>query len=213
MSSYGRISNNIVMQIITPPPGFALEDCIHPSLAGRYTAIPDGVDIGAIYDADAGTYTNPDATAVAASEADAAAQLAAAQASKLVAINAAAQDALSALAAGYPDWEVSTWDQQRREAVAVAADNTLVDIPDPKPEGWQDPIPLIRNMATVRISLGVTVSARILALAERIVVNAAAWSTTAGKLIGQRQDLEDAVNTAESPEAVADITIDFGGAA
>lgn len=213
MSSYARLTDNTVAEVITPPVGFALANCVHPSLIDRYTAIPDGVEVGATYDADAGTYTNPDAEVVAAPEADAATLLAAAQANKRVEINAAAQTALAALAAGYPDWEVSTWDQQLREAVAVVADNALVDVPDPKPEDWDDPIPLIRTMATTRTSLGVTVSARILTLAERIVANAAAWSVAAGKLIGLRQGYEDAINTATSPEDVEAITMDFGGAA
>lgn len=206
MSSYARIINATVSDIITPPDGFALAQCIHASLVAQYTAIPDGIEVGATYDADTGTYTNPDTTAVATPEADVAAQLAAAKATKLVEINAAAQTALAALAAGYPDWEVSTWDQQLREANLVAADATLAN---DLAEGATDTIPLIRRMATARTSLGDTVSARIIALAGRIRTNAAAWSALAGTIIGKRQAYEDAVDKASTVEGVEGITVTF----
>lgn len=206
MSSYARLTDNTVAEVITPPVGFALANCVHPSLIDRYTAIPDGVEVGATYDADAGTYTNPDAEVVAAPEADAATLLAAAQANKRVEINAAAQTALAALAAGYPDWEVSTWDQQLREAQLVTADNTLAaDLA----EGATDTIPLIRQMATARTSLGDTVAERILALAARIITNAASWSSAAGAIIGKRQAYEDAVGVATTADDVEAIVVTF----
>ncbi len=207
MSSYAYIVDNQAVQTITPPAGHVLADCLHPSLVGLYTAIPDGVVVGATYNADADTWTNPDATAVASPEADEATQLAAARATRLAAINAAAQAALATLASGYPDWEVSSWDQQLREAQLVAADNALAD---DLAEGATDAIPLVRQMATARLSLGDTTAARIITLSERIIANAAAWSVAAGTIIGQRQALEDAVNAAATPAAVAAITITIG---
>ena len=133
-------------------------------------------------------------------------KLTVAKAIKLAAVVAAAQTALAALATGYPDWEVSTWDQQLREAQLVAADNTLAaDLA----EGVTDTIPLIRQMATARTSLGDTVAARIIALAGRIRTNAAAWSPAAGAIIGKRQAMEDAVGAAGTPEAVASVVVDF----
>lgn len=211
MSSYARIVDNQAVQTITPPVGHTLAECLHPSLVGLYTEVPAGVVAGAVYDAETGTWTNPDATAVPAPEADAAAQRAAARTNKLAAINAAAGTALDALAAGYPDREVASWDQQVREAALVAADATRADAPA---EGAEDAIPLLRAMATVRPSLSPdgTTADRIIELARRIRANAAAWSVAAGAIIGRRQALEDAVTEAETVEAVAAIVVDFGGA-
>lgn len=56
---YARIVGGVVQDVITPPPGFELSDCLHPSLVHLYVPIPDGVVAGATYDASAQVYTNP----------------------------------------------------------------------------------------------------------------------------------------------------------
>ncbi|EHJ46329.1 hypothetical protein DFW101_0312 [Solidesulfovibrio carbinoliphilus subsp. oakridgensis] len=129
-----------------------------------------------------------------------AAALAQAKTVKLAEIRAACDTALAPLAAAYPEREVQSWPQQIAEANAYAADAAAA-------------VTLLRTMAAERPSLGETDEARVAELARRILANAAAWSTIAGPIIGKRQALEDAVVAADTPEAVADITIDLGGAA
>jgi hypothetical protein len=207
MSSYARIIENQAVEIITPPAGHTLADCLHPSLVDQYDAIPNGIQVGATYDPATTAWTNPDTTAVAAPDAAPETVLAAARTNALLGINAAAQAALDRLAAGYPEREVATWDQQLAEANRVAVDPSLAaDLA----ADAVDAIPLIRQMATARPSLGDTVADRILALAQRIRVNAASWSVAAGRIIGQRQALADAVEAATTPEAVADLGVAVG---
>jgi hypothetical protein len=132
--------------------------------------------------------------------------LAIAKASKLAAINTAANVALSVLTIGYPDLEVGTWDQQLTEAKLVAATPALAQ---PLAEGAPDPIPFLRQLATARESLGATPADRIVAQAAKILANAAAWAAASGAIVGRRLALEDAVDAAGSPEAVAAIVVEF----
>lgn len=202
MSSYARIIDNRAVEIIAPPAGHMLADCLHPSLVGAYTEVPGDVRPGATCNPDTGIWTNPDSTAVAAPAADAAAVLAVARTNAVATLNTAAQTALDGLAAGYPGREVASWDQQVREALLVATDATLAEAPA---GDGVDAVPLLRAMAAERPSLGDTTAARVVELARRVRANASAWSLAAGRIIGRRQAQIDQVMAAETPEAVAAI--------
>ena len=58
---YARIVDGIVVEIITPPAGFALADSLHPTLAAQCLPLPEGIVVGASYDAVADAWTNPPA--------------------------------------------------------------------------------------------------------------------------------------------------------
>jgi hypothetical protein len=123
-----------------------------------------------------------------------------AQSAALAAIRAACDAALSPITAQYPDREVQSWPQQIAEATALASDPAA-------------PAPLLRQMAAMRPSLGDALDERVAELARRILANAAAWSALAGPIIGRRQALDDQVMAAVTPEVVAAVVIDLGGAA
>ena len=75
------------------------------------------------------------------------------------------------LVAEYSDGEIRSWDQQRAEATAYAADNTAST-------------PLLSAIATAR---GITVSE----LATKVLANAAAYETAYGTLLGKYQKNKD----------------------
>jgi len=131
---------------------------------------------------------------------DEAVVLAEAKSAKIAAVNVACDAALAPLTMTYPDREVLSWPQQIAEATTLATDPTAA-------------APLLRQMAAERPSLGETPEGRVAELARRILANAAAWSAVAGPVLGKRQALEDAVNACTTPETVAAIVIDLGGAA
>ena len=132
----------------------------------------------------------------------------AARAGQLAAIRAACDASIDVLAAGYPEREVDSWDQQLREANLVAAAASLANDPA---EGAEDAIPLLRAMAIARPSLSPdgTTADRVTELARRIRANATAWSEVAGTIIGQRQALEDAINEAATVDAVLTVEVNI----
>jgi hypothetical protein len=75
------------------------------------------------------------------------------------------------LVAKYTDGEIRTWDQQRSEATAYTADNTVST-------------PLLSAIATAR---GITVSE----LATKILNNASAYESAYGTLLGRYQKNKD----------------------
>ena len=91
------------------------------------------------------------------------------------------------LAPHYPQHEIDTWDQQRREAVAYQADPSIADTP------------LLTAMATAR---GMTVEA----LAARVLVKAQAFAQAGGAILGAQQALEDQLGTILADLAAGTIT-------
>lgn len=122
--------------------------------------------------------------------------IASAKALKLAGINEGCQAALRGLTATYPDMELLTFDQQKREAETHLADATAE-------------CPLLSPLAEAR---GITLDD----LAGRVLAKAAAFSAASGALIGQRQRMEDALDACTSVEEVQALAVNYslpGGAA
>lgn len=92
------------------------------------------------------------------------------------------------LAPNYPQHEIDTWDQQRREAVAYTDDPTT-------------DTPLLSAMATAR---GWTVAD----LASRVLVKAEAFAVAGGEILGRQQAAEDQLQTIMADLAAGTITED-----
>lgn len=90
------------------------------------------------------------------------------------------------LAPNYPQHEIDTWDQQRREAVAYTTDSTA-------------DTPLLKAVAAAR---GWTVAA----LAARVLVKAEAFAQAGGAILGAQQALEDQLQTIMADLAAGTIT-------
>jgi len=116
------------------------------------------------------------------------AMLEAARTAKRMEINAACDAAVAKLAAAYPEREIQSWPQQVKEAEALAADADA-------------PAPLLAAIAETR-GLPVT------ELAGLVLSKMVAYAQASGALIGLRQALEDALDAAETIEAVAVITFE-----
>lgn len=112
-----------------------------------------------------------------------------AKASKLSEINAAADRAISALTATYPDREISTFDKQEAEARAYTADATAST-------------PLLSALSQAR---GIELPE----LARRVIAKADAFAVASGSIIGQRQALEDRLDTCTTIEEVRAITVNI----
>ena len=108
---------------------------------------------------------------------------------KLSEINAAADVAISVLTATYPDREISTFDKQEAEARAYAADPTAST-------------PLLSALAQAR---GIELPE----LARRVIAKADAFAVASGSIIGQRQALEDRLDTCTTVEEVRAITVNI----
>ena len=101
---------------------------------------------------------------------------------KLAAANAECDRRINAIVATYPSAEVMTFPKQEAEALAFQANPAT-------------PTPLIDALVTSRaIPKGV--------LAGRIVSKANDFAAKSGAIIGYRQKLEDAINAAETHEAL-----------
>ena len=96
---------------------------------------------------------------------------------------------LGALKAGYPDGEVVSWDQQVIEARAREVSPTAVT-------------PLLSAIAAQR---GIDVTT----LAGRVLEKANAYAVASGSIIGARQRLEDAINAANTVEALSAINTEW----
>lgn len=56
---YARISsNNTVIETFTPPTGFSVADCFHPSIASQFVEVPDAVEANWIKQGD-GSFIAP----------------------------------------------------------------------------------------------------------------------------------------------------------
>lgn len=110
-----------------------------------------------------------------------------AKAAKLSEINKAADKIMAALISTYPDHEISTFDKQEAEARAYMADPTA-------------PTPLLSALAKAR---GLSMDE----LVKRVIVKADAFAVASGYIIGQRQALEDQLDTCKTLEEVQSIVV------
>lgn len=109
------------------------------------------------------------------------------KAAKLSEINKAADKIMAALISTYPDREISTFDKQEAEARAYMAD----------PEA---PTPLLSALAKAR---GIDMDE----LVKRVIAKADAFAAASGYIIGQRQALEDQLDTCKTLEEVQSIVV------
>jgi len=109
---------------------------------------------------------------------------------KLEEINADAVDAIQAIAAGYPQFEIDTWQDQEAEARAWLADNSA-------------PTPTLAPIAAAR---GITLAD----LCARVIAKAEAYRPAVAAVIGRRQALEDAITAATTAAAVQAIAWPMG---
>ena len=100
-------------------------------------------------------------------------------------VHAEARQRRDLLAPNYPQHEIDTWDQQRREAVAYKADPLAG-------------VPLLASMATAR---GWTIAD----LADRVLLKANAFATGGGAILGAQQALEDQIEAVLSDLAAGTI--------
>lgn len=112
-----------------------------------------------------------------------------AKAAKLSEINAAADRTIATLTATYPNREISTFDKQESEARAYAADPTAST-------------PLLSALAQAR---GIELSE----LVQRVIAKADILAMASGSIIGQRQALEDRLDTCTTVEDVQAITVNI----
>ena len=98
-----------------------------------------------------------------------------------------AQTFLSPMAVQYCGLEMTTWDQQAAEAVAVTANPA-------------EPTPLLTPMAQAR---GMDVPA----LAARVLTNETAWKAISGHVIGQRLAYQDRLDAATDVPTVQGINV------
>ena len=105
-----------------------------------------------------------------------------AKTAKLAEINAACDSILNAATASYPASEVLTFDQQTKEAELYQADNTAS-------------IPLLSALSASR-------NIPLPELAQRVLAKHHAFSVLSGVVIGQRQALEDALETCTTVEQI-----------
>ncbi len=110
------------------------------------------------------------------------AMLTAAKKSRLAVINEAFDRDFRGLSERYPQGEISTWPQQLKEAEAVS-------------RGLKAETPLLATMAAFR---GIAPET----LAGKVLTKSAAYSEAAGRLIGFRQAMEDAIEKAETLDEV-----------
>lgn len=110
-----------------------------------------------------------------------------AKAAKLSEINATADKIIAALVSTYPDREISTFDKQEAEARAYMADPTA-------------PTPLLSALAKAR---GLSMDE----LVKRVIAKADAFAVASGYIIGQRQALEDQLDTCKTLEEVQSIVV------
>lgn len=109
------------------------------------------------------------------------------KAAKLSEINKAADKIMAALISTYPDREISTFDKQEAEARAYIAD----------PEA---PTPLLSALVKARGS-------SMDELVKRVIAKADAFAAASGYIIGQRQALEDQLDTCKTLEEVQSIVV------
>lgn len=43
---FARFIDNAAVEVFTPPAGFSVSDCFHPSIASQFEPVSDDVDVG-----------------------------------------------------------------------------------------------------------------------------------------------------------------------
>ena len=43
---FARFIDNTAVEVFTPPDGFGISDCFHPTVAGQFEPVADDVDVG-----------------------------------------------------------------------------------------------------------------------------------------------------------------------
>jgi hypothetical protein len=131
------------------------------------------------------TYPNAvlDETLVAKSIADS-------KTAKMAEIISGAESMMACCSRGYCADERASWDQQVRQAAALALDPDAADTD------------LVRNIAAAR---GMNVAD----LVQRIQANAANWCIISGSAIGQKGAYKDALDSAQDVTAVQAITVAY----
>lgn len=109
------------------------------------------------------------------------------KADKLKEINAGFESVAAQLVASYPQSELLTFDQQTAEAQAYLADSAAE-------------CPMLRPLAEAR---GLTMDD----LCQRVMAKHAVFSTATGFFMGQRQKMEDALEAADTVDAVKAIEV------
>jgi hypothetical protein len=104
-------------------------------------------------------------------------------------ITQSAESVLRGLATEYPDMEMATWDQQYAEAQAYIADNLAET-------------PLLAAIASQR-------DTTVAILADKIISNRATWVAVSGAIIGKRLKYQDALDVADTVEAVETIEVSY----
>ena len=112
-----------------------------------------------------------------------------AKATKLAEINAACDSILNAATATYPSSEVLTFDQQTKEAEAYQADNTAS-------------VPLLSALAASR-------NIPLTELVQRVLAKHDAFSALSGSVIGQRQALEDVLDSLTTVESALALEVNI----
>lgn len=108
---------------------------------------------------------------------------------KLAEINATCDSILNAATATYPASEVLTFDQQTKEAEAYQADNTAS----------------VQLLSALAISRNIPLPE----LVKRVLAKHDAFSALSGTVIGQRQALEDVLDTLTTVEAVQALEVNI----
>ena len=111
------------------------------------------------------------------------------KAAKLAEINGACDRILKDAVKTYPDMEMRTFDQQVMEAQAYMADPAST-------------VPLLASLASAR-GIGLA------DLAARVMAKHQAFSALSGAVIGQRQALEDVLDTLTTVEAVQALEVNI----
>ena len=52
MKKFARIDNNVALEVLTPPEGFGLSDCLHPDIAAQFSEVPVEVTPGSTRNSD-----------------------------------------------------------------------------------------------------------------------------------------------------------------
>lgn len=110
-----------------------------------------------------------------------------AKAAKLAEINGTCDSILKAAVKTYPDTEVMTFDQQVSEARAYMA----------------DPASTVSLLASLASARGIELSG----LVAKVLAKHQSYSVLSGAVIGQRQALEDQLDTCTSVDAVNAMTV------
>jgi hypothetical protein len=57
--AYARIVENVVVEIVTPVPGFAISQCFHPDIVAQIETVADDVQVGWVKQED-GSFAAPE---------------------------------------------------------------------------------------------------------------------------------------------------------